>query len=186
MLRICPESRLHYIRITNTTFAFHTYVNFKTQTIYVPKLDDTHQWESFLQYEFTPKIESLAMQKDLFVSFNVAISLDDGHGQMRATMPGLRQTTVVFNDDWAIRGEGRPCEDIWFRDLSANQQRRNSAVGYVKQYTKVIEERISQNLDERFAEGLRRMNYRLVVVEICHLEDKWYLEDSEDDMDLDE
>jgi hypothetical protein len=142
--------------------------------------------KAFYNTSSRPRSRAWQIQKDLFVSFNVAISLDDGHGQMRATMPGLRQTTVVFDDDWAIRGEGRPCEDIWFRNLSANQQRRSSAVGYVKQYTKVIEGRISQNLDERFAEGLRRMNYRLVVVEFCHLEDKGYLEDSEDDMDLDE
>jgi hypothetical protein len=134
--QVCQESRNFYISKTKTKFAFETFINFDTDTIYYYNKEPTRdEWVRFLEYEDTLLIRNLAMVDHVFCNLPRPEEehFSSQHWEMTQCAAAWRRMDLVFEDN-------RPLQDIWedrslkFRELANREVRNSRAGGYARKH----------------------------------------------------
>ncbi|KAE9364815.1 hypothetical protein N431DRAFT_389147 [Stipitochalara longipes BDJ] len=157
------ESRSHYFRNTQLTFAFRTYLNFETDIFYIPDFDDRESsFPKFLDFPHSQKIQKLALRKDFFCDIPLPGHFSIKHVAILDLLSDWKQLLIVFEDE-------RLGEEIWkdtsvvFKEFTAREKRKRAERSYARQYCKTLnvimegyEEKI---MDFRFGQLERGADY---------------------------
>lgn len=159
IVQVCKESRAWYLSRTQNTWVFGTYVNFRSDIIYLTQQIEASKvlYEALLSSPQMMKVQNLALRRT-FLTDNPQKTVPhiEAHANLRQKLPSLKNIYVVINEirDAAIIDKDT---DIRFKHLSSKQKRKWVDIGYARTWLKWVNIRMMD-------QGYKSVNHHFVMV----------------------
>ncbi|KAF7876453.1 hypothetical protein EAF04_001544 [Stromatinia cepivora] len=159
IVQVCKESREWYLSRTQNSWAFGTYVNFRSDIMYLTQQVEASNilYDTLLSSPQMTKVQNLALRRTCLTdnpqkTFNHV----EAHANLREKLPSLENIYVVINE---IRDSNTVDRDngIKFQHLSARQKRKWVDVGYARTWLRWLNERMMDR-------GYKSVNHHFVMV----------------------